>query len=101
MAKLAKKDTERGCLNFYAGQMQSTLPYLNPILKVLIFYRFKGFIEAILALSILMARRLKRINTDRHLHFAFAMTMTQHQDGDDASTGVFKDIAYGRSSFAI
>ncbi len=35
-----------------------------------------------------MVRRFDRTNTGRRLHFASAMTMTRHQDGDDASTGV-------------
>ncbi|CAI0993304.1 type II toxin-antitoxin system HipA family toxin [Serratia quinivorans] len=35
-----------------------------------------------------MVRRFDRTDTGRRLHFASAMTMTRHQDGDDASTGV-------------
>lgn len=35
-----------------------------------------------------MVRRFDRTHTGRRLHFASAMTMTRHQDGDDASTGV-------------
>ncbi|WP_129543514.1 type II toxin-antitoxin system HipA family toxin [Serratia sp. 1D1416] len=34
-----------------------------------------------------MVRRFDRTCTGRRLHFASAMTMTRHQDGDDASTG--------------
>ena len=35
-----------------------------------------------------MVRRFDRTGTGRRLHFASAMTMTGHSDGDDASTGV-------------
>ncbi|MFL9876983.1 HipA domain-containing protein [Herbaspirillum rhizosphaerae] len=35
-----------------------------------------------------MVRRFDRTDTGRRLHFASAMTMTGHGDGDDASTGV-------------
>lgn len=35
-----------------------------------------------------MVRRFDRTDTGQRLHFASAMTMTRHQDGDDASTGV-------------
>lgn len=35
-----------------------------------------------------MVRRFDRTDSGRRLHFASAMTMTRHQDGDDASTGV-------------
>jgi len=35
-----------------------------------------------------MVRRFDRTDTGRRLHFASAMTMTGHSDGDDASTGV-------------
>lgn len=35
-----------------------------------------------------MVRRFDRTHTGQRLHFASAMTMTRHQDGDDASTGV-------------
>lgn len=36
----------------------------------------------------LMDRRFDRTDTGQRLHFASAMTMTGHSDGDDASTGV-------------
>ena len=35
-----------------------------------------------------MVRRFDRTNAGRRLHFASAMTLTRHQDGEDASTGV-------------
>ncbi len=35
-----------------------------------------------------MVRRFDRTDTGQRLHFASAMTMTGHSDGDDASTGV-------------
>ncbi|MFJ9989190.1 type II toxin-antitoxin system HipA family toxin [Pseudomonas putida] len=35
-----------------------------------------------------MVRRFDRTDSGRRLHFASAMTMTGHSDGDDASTGV-------------
>ncbi|EKT4521759.1 HipA domain-containing protein [Pseudomonas putida] len=35
-----------------------------------------------------MVRRFDRTDAGRRLHFASAMTMTGHSDGDDASTGV-------------
>ena len=35
-----------------------------------------------------MVRRFDRTDTGKRLHFASAMTMTGHVDGDDASTGV-------------
>lgn len=35
-----------------------------------------------------MVRRFDRTDTGKRLHFASAMTMTGHLDGDDASTGV-------------
>ncbi|MBN3790194.1 HipA domain-containing protein [Burkholderia sp. Ac-20353] len=35
-----------------------------------------------------IVRRFDRTNTGRRLHFASAMTMTGHVDGEDASTGV-------------
>jgi serine/threonine-protein kinase HipA len=35
-----------------------------------------------------MVRRFDRTESGKRLHFASAMTMTRHQDGDDASTGV-------------
>lgn len=35
-----------------------------------------------------MVRRFDRTGSGQRLHFASAMTMTRHQDGDDASTGV-------------
>lgn len=34
-----------------------------------------------------MVRRFDRTNSGQRLHFASAMTLTRHQDGDDASTG--------------
>lgn len=35
-----------------------------------------------------MVRRFDRTESGKRLHFASAMTMTRHQDGDDASSGV-------------
>lgn len=35
-----------------------------------------------------MVRRFDRTESGQRLHFASAMTLTRHQDGDDASTGV-------------
>jgi serine/threonine-protein kinase HipA len=35
-----------------------------------------------------MVRRFDRTDSGQRLHFASAMTMTRHQDGEDASTGV-------------
>lgn len=35
-----------------------------------------------------MVRRFDRTATGKRLHFASAMTLTKHQDGEDASTGV-------------
>lgn len=35
-----------------------------------------------------MVRRFDRTETGQRLHFASAMTLTRHQDGEDASTGV-------------
>lgn len=35
-----------------------------------------------------MVRRFDRTDSGQRLHFASAMTMTRHQDGDDASNGV-------------
>lgn len=35
-----------------------------------------------------LVRRFDRTNTGRRVHFASAMTLTDHQDGDDESTGV-------------
>ena len=34
-----------------------------------------------------LVQRFDRTSTDKRLHFASAMTLTGHQDGDDASTG--------------
>lgn len=49
MAKPAKKTPNAGVF----CRQNAERPYLNPTLKVLIFWRFKGFIETILALHAL------------------------------------------------